>query len=101
MTDRRGKRRIQVDTPLVISLDGQQLNTHMVDISEDGTLLRIELDSREQVSTMDLGKEATFVVRIKGGSNRRYKGEIIRFFTKTGDKFIALRFWEGYQELPS
>jgi hypothetical protein len=101
MIERREKKRIQVDTPLVISLDGVQLNTRMIDMSEDGSLLRIEPECREQVSTLDLGKEASFVVRIKGGSNRRYTGEVIRFFVKGEDKFIALRFWEGYEELPS
>lgn len=101
MIERRDKKRIQVDTPLVVSLDGLQLNTHMVDISDDGTLLRIEQEHRAKVSTMDLGKDATFVVRVKGGSSRRYTGEVIRFFIKGEDKYIALRFWEGYEELSS
>jgi len=101
MVERRDKTRVRVDTPVSISLDGIQLNTHMVDLSEDGALLRVGPDCREQVSTMDLGKDATFVVRVKGRSSRKYTGEVIRFFIKGEDKFIALRFWEGYQELPS
>lgn len=101
MIERRDKRRIQVDTPLVITLDGLQISARMLDISEDGSLLRIEPDCRDKVSTMDLGKDATFVVRVKGGSSRRYTGEVIRFFIRGEDKHIALRFWEGYEELPS
>lgn len=101
MIERREKIRIRVNTPVVISLEGQQLNTHMMDISADGSLLRIDPACRAQVSTKDLGKEATFVVRVKGGASRKYTGEVIRFFVKDDDKYIALRFWEGYQQLPS
>jgi hypothetical protein len=101
MEERRGKTRVRVNSPVSISLDGLALDTLMVDLSDDGALLRVSPDYRGKISTMDLGKEATFVVRIKGGSSRRYTGEVIRFFIRGEDKYIALRFWEGYQELSS
>lgn len=101
MEERRGKTRVRVNRPVSISLDGLTLDTLMLDLSDDGALLRVSPAHRVKVSTMDLGKQATFVVRIKGGSHRRYTGEVIRFFIKDEDKYFALRFWEGYQELPS
>lgn len=97
--ERREKQRARVDTPLLISVDGQQLKTQMLDMSEHGTLLRIDASCRDRVTTQDLGKDASFVVRVKGGASRKYTGEIIRFFVKGQDKYIAVRFWEGYQEL--
>jgi hypothetical protein len=40
------------------------------------------------------------VLRLKTSPDREYTGEIIRFFFKGQDKFIALRFWKKYRELP-
>jgi len=77
------------------------VNAEMIDYSDHGALFRIAVEDREKVSAEDLGKDAIFVLKIKNSPDREYTGEIIRFFFKGDDKYIALRFWEPYRELPS
>jgi hypothetical protein len=51
------------------------------------------------VSTEILGKDAVFLLKVKGKPAREYTGEVIRFYLKGGEKHFALRFWEPYREL--
>ena len=71
----------------------------MVNYSDQGALFRVAAKDQERVNTGELGKEATFVLKVKNKADREYTGEIIRFFVRGKDKYIALRFWDGYREL--
>ncbi len=101
MFDRRDTRRIEVNAPVTLHVEGLAVRTQMINFSDNGSLFKIDTVDEEKISTMDLGKEATFVLKIKSEPDREYTGEIIRFFFKSDDKYIALRFWDEYRELPS
>ncbi len=101
MLDRRDSKRVEITAPVALCVEDFEVNTQMINYSDDGALFRINAEDREKVSTNDLGKDATFVLKVKNNPDREYTGEIIRFFFKGDDKYIALRFWESYRELPS
>ena len=100
MLERRDTRRVQVDTPIRLSVEGPVVNTQLLNLSNDGALFRVAESDADRISTMDLGKEATFVLKLKSSPDREYTGEIIRYFLKGEEKHIALRFWKRYRELP-
>jgi len=99
MLERRDARRIDLTTTVTLRVDDLDINSQMVNYSDDGALFRIEPLDHDKVSTDTLGKDAVFVLKVKNKPDREYTGEIIRFFFKGEDKFIALRFWETYREL--
>jgi len=101
MLERRDTKRFEIITPVALCVEDFVVNAQMINYSDDGALFRINVEDQEKVSTNDLGKDATFVLKIKNSPDREYTGEIIRFFFKGDDKYIALRFWEPYRELPS
>ena len=101
MIDRRDTKRIEINAPVTLYVEGLAVKTQMVNFSDDGALFKIDTVDEEKISTMELGKEATFVRKTKSEPDREYIGEIIRFFFKSDDRYIALRFWDGYRELPS
>jgi hypothetical protein len=101
MLERRGTKRIRITAPVDLCVEDFEVNAQMINYSDSGALFRINAEDREKVSTKDLGKDAIFVLKIKNSPDREYTGEIIRFFFKGDDKYIALRFWEPYRELPS
>ena len=101
MLERRDMKRVEIITPVALCVEDFEVNAQMINYSDDGALFRINKQDKDKVSTEDLGKEAIFVMKIKNGPDREYTGEIIRFFFKGDDKYIALRFWEPYRELPS
>ncbi|MBN1835312.1 MAG: PilZ domain-containing protein [Spirochaetales bacterium] len=100
MRERREARRVDVNTAVDLSVEGMVVRGEMVNLSDDGALFRIGETDAGKVSTTDLGKQATFVLKLKSTPDREYTGEIIRFFYKDDDKHIALRFWRKYRELP-
>jgi hypothetical protein len=100
MLERRESRRVDLNTLVPLTIEGGPVNSQLVNFSNEGALFRIRKPDAQRISTMDLGKEATFVLRLKTSPDREYTGEIIRFFFKGQDKFIALRFWKKYRELP-
>ena len=99
LLERRDARRVDINTPVTLCVEDFEVNTWMVNYSEHGALFRVDAKDQERVTTNDLGKEATFVLKVKSKSDREYTGEIIRFFIRGEDKYIALRFWDGYEEL--
>jgi len=101
MFERRDTKRVEFITPVALCVEDFEVNVQMINYSDDGALFRINTEDQEKVSTDDLGKDATFVLKIMNNPDREYIGEIIRFFFKGDDKYIALRFWESYRELPS
>lgn len=101
MFERRDTKRLEVNAPVTLSVGEVKVRTRMVNFSDQGALFRVDTADEDKVNTGDLGKEASLVVRIKEGPRRLYTGEIIRFFFKTDDKYIALRFWDPYRELPA
>jgi hypothetical protein len=99
MLERRDSKRIDLTTTVTLRVEDLEVKTQMINYSEDGALFRIEPPDHEKVSTDTLGKDAVFVLKVKDKPDREYTGEVIRFFFKGEDKFIALRFWEPYREL--
>jgi hypothetical protein len=101
MLERRDTKRVEIITPVALCVEDLEVNAQMINYSDDGALFRINTEDQEKVSTDDLGKDATFVLKTKNSPDREHTGEIIRFFFKGDDKYVALRFWEPYRELPS
>ncbi len=101
MLDRRDRQRLEIKTPVTLSVEDLNVKTQIVNFSDDGALFEIAAVDEEKVSSEDLGKEASFVLKVKSGPDRKYTGEIIRFFFKLDVKYIALRFWDRYEELPA
>jgi hypothetical protein len=99
MLERRESRRVDVNTSISLSIDGMTVSGQLVNFSNDGALFKIQRSDAQKISTMDLGKQAIFVLRLKSSPDREYTGEIIRFFYQRDDKYIALRFWRKYREL--
>jgi len=100
MLERRESRRVDLNTVVPLMIEGEPVNSQLINFSNEGALFKIQKPDAQRISTMDLGKEATFVLRLKTSPDREYTGEIIRLFFKGRDKFIALRFWRRYRELP-
>jgi hypothetical protein len=100
MDERRGTRRVDVNTSVQLSIEGLVVSGQLLNFSNDGALFKISRVDAPRVSTMDLGKQATFVLKLKSSPDREYTGEVIRFFFQREDKHIALRFWRKYRELP-
>jgi hypothetical protein len=100
MLERRDSKRIDLTTIVALSVDDIEVKTQMINYSDDGALFRIIASDHDKVSTETLGKDAVFVLKVKNKPDRKYTGEVIRFFFKGEEKFIALRFWEPYRELP-
>ena len=100
MLERRDAKRVEIITSVALCVEDFEVNTQMINYSDDGALFRINTEDQEKVSTDDLGKDATFVLKIENNPEREYTGEIIRFYLKGDDKYIALRFWEPQREPP-
>ena len=100
MLERRDSKRIDLTTTVALSVDDIEVKTQMINYSDDGALFRIIASDHDKVSTETLGKDAVFVLKVKNKPDRKYTGEVIRFFFKGEEKFIVLRFWEPYRELP-
>ena len=101
MFERRDTKRVEITTPVALCVEEFEVNARMINHSDNGALFRINSEDQQKVSADDLGKDAIFVLKIKNSPDREYTGEIIRFFFKGDDKYVALRFWEPYRELPS
>ena len=101
MLERRDTKRVEITIPVALCVEDFEVNAQMINHSDDGALFRINSEDQEKLSTDDLGKDAAFVLKIKNSPDREYTGEIIRFFFKGDDEYVALRFWESYRELPS
>jgi hypothetical protein len=99
MLERRDTKRIDLTTTVALWVDDVEVKAQMMNYSDDGALFRVLASDHGKVSTDTLGKDAVFVLKVKNKPDREYTGEIIRFFFKGEDKFIALRFWEPYREL--
>jgi len=99
MLERRDTKRIDLNMPVALWLDDLEVKTQMINYSDDGALFRIEPSDHDKVSTDTLGTDAVFVLKVKNKPDRKYTGEVIRYFFKGEDRYIALRFWEPYREL--
>lgn len=99
MLERRDAKRIDLNVPVALWLDDLEVKTQMINYSDEGALFRIEPSDHNKVSTDTLGRDAVFVLKVKSKPDRKYTGEVIRFFFKGEDRYIALRFWEPYREL--
>ena len=99
MRERRDARRIDLTLPVTLRIEDLEVKSRMINYSDDGALFRIEPSDHDKVSTETLGTDAVFVLKVKNNPDREYTGEVIRFFFKGEEKFIALRFWEPYREL--
>ncbi len=99
MIERRNTARVPVDTPCTFSIDGREVHAHLVDLSEEGALFRLGPENPPPVTTDELGMDATFTLR-SWTPARQYTGEMIRLFNRGSARFVALRFWRKYKEVP-
>jgi hypothetical protein len=99
MLERREARRIDFIMPVIIRMDDLEVKSRMINYSDDGALFRVEPSDRDKVSTEILGKDADFLLKVKNKPERKYTGEVIRFYVRGIEKYFALRFWEPYREL--
>ena len=99
MLERRDAKRIHLNVPVVLRIDEREIKTQMINFSEDGALFLVEPSDHDKVSPDTLGSDAVVVLKVKNKPDREYTGEVIRFFFKGQDRYIALRFWEPYREL--
>ena len=99
--DRRNKRRVTMNQAIEITIGDRQIPCTLVNISEEGALLRFGSDQNDKIGNDDLGEEASFVLSGLPDSRKRreYTGEIIRFYGQGEDTFVGLRFWQPYREV--
>jgi hypothetical protein len=100
MMERRNTTRVAVNAPCTFSIDGRDVHAHLVDLSDQGALFRVGSGTPPDVTTDDLGMEATFTLRSSKPA-RQYTGEMIRLFNRGPERFVALRFWKKYREVPT
>ena len=97
--ERRESVRDELDLPVQISIEDKNITCNILNLSEDGALLKINSQYKDNISNEDLGKDTKFILRQYSSSDREYTGEIIRLFYRDNEMYIALRFWEKYKEL--
>ncbi len=100
MLERRNTKRVPVNSPCTFSVDGRDVRAFLVDLSDEGALFRLGPGDSPGVTTDDLGLEATFTLRSSNPA-RLYTGEMIRLFNRGAERFVALRFWKKFQEVPT
>jgi hypothetical protein len=101
MKEKRTATRIQVNHPLVLHLEDDEVHGVLVDLSVSGALFIVEGAQQSKVDPDILGMDGWFIIKPRGKPARKYTGELVRFFTRDGKSYIALRFWQRYVELPS
>jgi hypothetical protein len=100
MGERRQASRFEVNRQCTLSLDGRELPALIVNLSDQGALLRFERDSGAAVTDGDLGAEASLVLSMVT-PHRLYTGEIIRRYFVDKTLHVVLRFWKSYREIPT
>ena len=100
MVNRRSTPRVVVDQPCTLSVSGREVSAWLVDLSEEGALFRLANAGQNTVSNDDLGMDASFLLSSFSPA-RQYTGEMIRLFIRDGSRFVALRFWKKYKEVPA
>ncbi len=98
MNERRSANRVPMKVRCVVSVGGRDLTVWLLNLSDDGALLRVEKADGRPISEEDLGQETSFVLS-SFSPPRRYTGEIIRSYFHQGAHHLALRFWERYTEV--
>ncbi len=99
LRERRESGRINVDTPLKITVAQRVVMARLINLSRHGALLSLAPADEQKVSDLDLGSDARFLIKPRERPAREYTGEIIRLYYRGGMKCIALRFWESYREI--
>lgn len=100
MVNRRSTPRVVVDRPCTLSVDGRAVPGQLLDLSEEGALFRLANAGSDTVSNDDLGMDASFLLSSFSPA-RQYTGELIRLFIRDNARFVALRFWKKYKEVPA
>lgn len=100
MVNRRNTTRVPVNQACTLSANGRKVPAVLVDLSDEGALFRLDGKGGDTVDSDDLGFDASFVLSSRP-SARLYTGEMIRLFVRDGARFVALRFWKKYKEVPA
>jgi len=100
MAERRGARRAELKSSCTFSLDGQQLPALIINLSDQGALLRFAAGADAAVTDADLGSDASLVLTMVT-PHRLYTGEIIRRYFVDKTLHVVLRFWKKYREIPT
>jgi hypothetical protein len=102
VSDRRESPRERLDVGCTLTIGARAVLATLVDLSEVGALFRLAPTRgnrvSDEVSDDDLGQDARFLLTTVKPA-RRYTGEIIRRFYRDGAHYIALRFWDPYEEV--
>ncbi|GAJ10559.1 unnamed protein product [marine sediment metagenome] len=77
MLERRDTKRVEIITPVALCVEDFEVNAQMINHSDDGALFRINSEDQQKVSTDDLGKEATFVLKIKNSPEKNFEAPIL------------------------
>lgn len=99
MQERRDKSRVDLNHPISLQIEDQQVRGTLCNLSLQGALVALGEENADEVDADLLGLEATFVIKPKGQTARKYTGELIRFYFQDNIPYVALRFWKPYQEL--
>ena len=100
MVNRRSTPRVVVDQSCTLSVSGREVPARLVDLSEEGALFRLGNAGQNTVSNDDLGMNASFLLA-QFSPTRQYTGEMIRLFIRDESRFVALRFWKKFKEVPA
>jgi hypothetical protein len=87
---RRGERKdVQIETSII--LDQRELSGNLVNISEYGAFVRVELNDNRKVSGSDAGRAVSLVMR-DGATPIEKAGIICRYVEHRSDKYLAIEF---------
>ena len=92
--ERRDAERKELDAKVVITVGEKQVETRIKNMSKDGVLFRIAGDYVDALTNDDLSERVQFTYDGFSSSNTDYSGEIVRFFNRDKEKYIAVRFFE-------
>ncbi len=98
MSEKRTATRVYLDHPVALAIEDESIPGLLVDLSTSGALFSFDGDEREKVDPSVLGLDGSFTIKPKGKPARFYTGELVRFYTRDGLSYVALRFWHKYTE---
>ena len=100
MAERRDTSRVELNHPISLQIDDQQISGTLCNLSAQGALVAVSEKDSDRIDADLLGQDAKFVIKPKGQPARKYTGELIRFYFQDDTPYVALRFWKSYEEIP-
>lgn len=91
--------RIEMDTPIVLKLSGRIIPCKVRNISSGGALLKVDFSFKDQISSEDLNRQASFKLNIDEKTRLLLEGEVSRIIEKDNQKYIAVIFYNYTESL--